>query len=111
MAMVTAIYSITKQLPKEELYGLTNQIRRAAVSIPSNIAEGKSRRSTKDYVRFILMARGSTAELETQLLICKNLDYVSEDQLRPVFDEITQIGRMLSGLATALEGGVRPAST
>lgn len=73
IAMVTSVYSISKQLPKEELYSLTNQIRRAAVSIPSNIAEGKARYNTKDFIRFLLIARGSVAELETQLHICQNL--------------------------------------
>lgn len=97
MAFVTKVYTLTKLFPKEELYSLTNQIRRAAVSIPSNIAEGRSRHTTKDYMRFIIMARGSVAELETQLLISKNLGYVTEDKLQPLLKDAGEIGRMLSG--------------
>jgi four helix bundle protein len=86
--LVVSVYSITKQFPREELYSLTSQIRRAAVSIPSNIAEGKARRSTKDFTRFITIARGSTAELETQLLISQDLGYLSEEQVQSLLDEI-----------------------
>lgn len=71
MDMVCVIYSIVKKLPKEELFALSDQIRRAAVSIPSNIAEGQARNSTKEFIQFITIANGSKAELETQLLLCK----------------------------------------
>ncbi|ASW74926.1 four helix bundle protein [Chryseobacterium piperi] len=71
--LVTEVYSYTKNFPKEEMYGLTNQIRRSSISIPSNIAEGHSRRSQADYIQFLKIARGSCAELDTQLIISKNL--------------------------------------
>ncbi|HUY68444.1 MAG TPA: four helix bundle protein [Alphaproteobacteria bacterium] len=103
MDLVVKIYSLTKQFPRDELYSLTNQIRRAAISIPSNIAEGKAKRSKRDFVNFIAIARGSAAELETQLLISQRLAYISVEQARPVLDDINEIGRMLSGLLSKLE--------
>jgi four helix bundle protein len=75
MAVVKSVYVVTRQFPKIENYGITNQMRRAAVSIPSNIAEGKSRQGDKEFARFLLIARGSLAELETQLLISQDLFY------------------------------------
>jgi four helix bundle protein len=79
---VTNIYKSTKQFPQEELYGLTSQIRRAAVSIPSNISEGAARNSTKEYIQFLYIALGSTAEVETQLIISENLKYLNDNTLR-----------------------------
>jgi four helix bundle protein len=75
MTLVQEVYRITNSFPKEEVFGLTSQIRRAAVSIPSNIAEGRSRRTRKDFGQFLAIAYGSAAELETQLLIAKSLNY------------------------------------
>ena len=103
MDIVTDIYKLTKAFPKEELYGLTSQMRRAAVSIPSNIAEGRARRSTKDYLRFIVMARGSVAELETQMQIGVNLAYASAEETETIQNDVTRVGRMLSGLISTLE--------
>ncbi len=79
---VTDIYKVTSNFPKFELYGLTNQIRKASVSIPSNIAEGSARRSTKEYIQFLYISLGSVAEVETQLLISKNLGYINDDTLK-----------------------------
>jgi four helix bundle protein len=101
--LVSTIYVLTKPFPKEEIYGLTSQIRRAAISIPSNIAEGRAKRSTGDYIRFLNIAYGSCAELETQLLIAQDLDYCSERDAELVLTMIYQINRMLSGLITSLE--------
>lgn len=85
--LVTEIYSVTTIFPKEELYGLTSQIRRASISVPSNIAEGHSRRSTSDYLQFLKIARGSCAELETQLIISKNLSYLSSEKFKILIEK------------------------
>lgn len=77
VAFVTEIYVITENFPKSEMFGLSSQLRRAAVSVPSNIAEGNSRRSSPDYTQFLKISRGSCAEIETQLLIAKNLGFIS----------------------------------
>jgi len=79
MELAEKVYLVTKNLPKEELFGLVSQTRRAAVSIPSNIAEGNARSSSKEYVQFLSIARGSCAELETQLLLCARLNLLSND--------------------------------
>ena len=79
---VTSIYKLTKDFPKTEIYGLTNQMRRAAVSIPSNIAEGAARNSTKEYIQFLYIALGSVSEIDTQLIISKNLGFVDNVELR-----------------------------
>ena len=79
MNLTTNIYKVTSRFPRHELYGLSQQIRRAAVSVPSNIAEGKGRYSDRDFVRFLLVARGSLLELETQVIIAQKLGYVSQE--------------------------------
>ncbi len=96
MELVAEVYRITKKLPKDELYGLTNQLRRAAVSIPSNIAEGNGRGSTNEYVRFLYIARGSRAEVETQLLLCVELGYLQEPEVAPVLGLCTEVAKMLN---------------
>ncbi|MGE3623129.1 MAG: four helix bundle protein [Bdellovibrionales bacterium] len=101
--MVARIYEATKLFPREELYTLTSQIRRAAISIPSNIAEGRGKRSTRDFMRYISIACGSLAELETQLVIAGKLGYLPAHQLDPLFDELARIGRMLNGMLAGLE--------
>jgi four helix bundle protein len=78
--LVSSIYKITKAFPKEELYTLTSQIRRAAISIPSNISEGRAKRSTKEFIRFVNIASGSAAELETHIVIGERLGYISTQQ-------------------------------
>ncbi len=95
MELVTSIYTLTKDYPKEELYGLTTQIRRSAVSIPSNIAEGAARRGAKEFTHFLYVALGSCAELDTQLSIAKNLGYPSEDEY---INQLVRIRFMLLGL-------------
>ena len=98
MALVTEVYSITRLFPKEELYGLVSQIRRSAVSIPSNIAEGYGRYSTNDYIRFLQIAIGSLYEFQTQLEIGLNLGYLSKDIYEKVYEQSREIERMLSSL-------------
>ena len=102
MDFVVEIYEISKLLPKEETYGISDQIRRAAVSIPSNIAEGQSRNSAKEFIQFLSIARGSLAELETQLLICIKVNMLSEDNITEAQNIITEIGKMIKGLMNKL---------
>jgi len=101
--LVVTVYSLTKRFPKEELYTLVSQLRRSAISIPSNIAEGHSKRATKDYIRFVNIAYGSLAELETQLVISEKLNYLPAKDLEPLWEETKSIGRMLNGLISGLE--------
>ena len=94
--LVVEVYEITKEFPKEEMFGITSQIRRSAVSIPSNISEGAARNTAKEFVQFLHIALGSAAELETQLIIAKSLDYMKDDD--ELLDKLTSIMKMLSGL-------------
>ncbi len=98
MQLVVDVYNLIRLLPKEETYGLSDQMRRAAISIPSNIAEGNARSSQKDMVHFLHIAQGSRAELETQLELCELIGYISKERLEPVLMQTQEIGRMLSGL-------------
>ena len=102
MDLVKKIYSATRSFPKEELYGLTGQIRRCAVSIPSNIAEGYGRNSTTDYVRFLRIAIGSLYELQTQMEISFNLDFLKERDHERFSSRCTEIEKMLSSLINKL---------
>jgi len=95
---VAKIYRITEGFPKEEVYSITNQLRRAAVSVPSNIAEGASRKSTKDRKRFYEIARSSLVELDTQLEISIRLDYISGDQITELTKILNHLFAMLSNL-------------
>lgn len=98
MQLVLLIYGVTKHFPKEETYGLISQMRRCAVSIPSNIAEGKGRSSRKDMNVFLCHARGSVHELETQLLIAEKLGYMKPSDAAEVMSTIAEVARMLNGL-------------
>ncbi|MBE6741373.1 MAG: four helix bundle protein [Ruminococcaceae bacterium] len=98
MKLVTDVYSLTKQLPKEEIYALSTQMRRAVISIPSNIAEGQKRKSPKEFCNFLSIARGSLGELETQLLICVQLNYLSEQQINNATNLCEEISKMLNAL-------------
>ena len=102
MDLVKMIYQATRQFPKEELYGLTNQVRRAAVSIPSNIAEGQARRSTAEFKNFLSIAQGSRAEVETQIMIAQRLDYISPQQTEPILSLSEEIKRMIYSLTNKL---------
>lgn len=93
--LVKEVYCLVKKLPKEETHSLSDQMRRAAVSIPSNIAEGNGRKSLTDYARFLDIARGSEYELETLLQICVMLGYLTEKDTEKAFDLIAQVGKML----------------
>ena len=102
MQMVKELYSITRDFPKEEIYGLTSQIRRSAVSVPSNIAEGYGRNSTNDYIRFLQIACGSLYELQTQMEIAVNLNYLSKEKSESIFKLSNEIERMLNSLLRKL---------
>jgi len=102
MELVTAIYASTQRFPKEETYGLTSQMRRAAVSIPSNIAEGQGRRLEGDFQHFLRNGRGSLLELETQILIAQNLQYLEEADAEMLLAMCAEAGRILNGLIGSL---------
>jgi len=103
MELVVGVYKQTRNFPKEEIYGLTSQMRRAAVSIPSNIAEGKGRSSDRDRALFFCHARGSLLELETQILIAQQLKYLTALQGEELMKISTQLGRMLNALIQSLK--------
>lgn len=106
MELVAEVYKLTKNFPPAELYGLTSQARRAAVSIPSNVAEGYGRRGRGDYVRFLDIARGSTNELETQLILACQLDLVTHKQAQPALDLVSEVQRILAGLVSKLRSSL-----
>lgn len=95
MTLITKIYSTTKKFPKEEQFGITSQIRRSAVSIPSNIAEGFGRNSNKEYLRFLNISIGSLFELQTQLEISKNIEYLTQEEFNILYDDSREVERML----------------
>ena len=101
--LVTAFYRASQRFPKEEIFGLVSQIRRSAVSVPSNIAEGHARTSRKEFQYFLSNARGSLAELETQLTIAHQLAYIDETEINQLLDRLGEVGRILNGLLTALK--------
>ena len=101
--LVKKVYTITKKYPQDELYGLTAQVRKAAISIPSNIAEGQARQSVKDFQRFLNISKGSSAEVDTQMVISKELEYISKEELDDIYGDILEILRMLQGLIDSLE--------
>jgi four helix bundle protein len=98
MALAVLIYEVTRDFPKEEIYGLTVQIRRSAVSVPSNIGEGYGRNSTGDYRRFLQVAMGSVCELETQLILTSRLGFLSKSQYDRLASDLDEVERMLSAL-------------
>lgn len=98
IAFVTDVYNQTGNFPKEEMYGLVSQLRRSAVSIPSNIAEGAARQSNKEFIQFLYVALGSLMELDTQLIIAKNLNFLSNENLNDLQSKTDEIGKMLNGL-------------
>jgi four helix bundle protein len=104
--LVTLIYDKTKSFPKDELFGLTSQIRRSSVSIPSNISEGAARESNKEYLRFLYIAQGSISELDTQLLIANNLNFLINSDYAQIDERIISIRKMLAGLIKFRKGRI-----
>jgi four helix bundle protein len=102
MKLAREVYRETAAFPRHELYGLTQQIRRAAVSVPSNVAEGKGRHSDKEFAHFLFNARGSLLELETQLILAEELEYLSAADTRRLLALAECVGRALSGLINSL---------
>jgi four helix bundle protein len=103
MNLVVSIYSLTRSFPKEEMYGLTSQIRRAVVSVPANISEGAARKYTKEYLNFLRISLGSLSELETLVLIAWQLNYLKNEDHQFVSSQIKRITILLSGLIKSLE--------
>jgi four helix bundle protein len=102
MDLVVEVYELVKLLPGEELYVLSDQMRRAAISIPSNIAEGQERSTTRDFIKYLHIAKGSKAELETQLLICVRLHFLTQLQIQSARVLLVEIGKMLNALIRSL---------
>ena len=103
MDFVVEVYRPTESFPKEEKFGLTSQIRRAAVSVPANIAEGAARQSGKEFLHFLSNAQGSASELETELTIAHRLDYLSQSRYAEMLSRLDKIGRLLTGLSQHLK--------
>lgn len=101
-SVVKGVYKLTGEFPAEEKYGLVSQMRRAAVSVPSNIAEGQARHTTREFVQFVSHAEGSAAELETQLLISVELGYCGDAKARQVLDSVTEVRKRLGSLRRKL---------
>lgn len=102
MDLVPGAYKASHRWPKEEGYGLISQVRRAAVSVPANIAEGQGRDSTREFLRFLNIANGSLYEVETHLLIASQLDYLDPDGVAPPMEQTAEVGRLLNGLMSNL---------
>ena len=105
MNFVTEVYKLTKGFPKEELYALTSQIRRCVISVPSNIAEGASRKGTKEFIQFLWIANGSLSEFETQIEIAQKLGYL--DSVEIVIEKVKHIRKMMHGLIHSLENKIK----
>jgi four helix bundle protein len=110
MDLAEVCYRLTRQFPREELYGFTSQIRRAAASVPANIAEGNGRENRGDYIQFIRIAQGSLKELETHVLLSSRIGIASPETITPILDKCGVVGRMLRGLIRSLQVGKRRAN-
>ena|SRR2546422_359598 len=102
MDLTEEVYPATRRFPKEEIYGLTSQLRRAAVSVPSNIAEGQGRKSTNEFLHHLSIAYGSLMEVETQLLIAARLGYLEQESIEKLMERAGEVGRLINGLYNSL---------
>jgi four helix bundle protein len=102
MNLVVECYQLTKKFPKKEAYGLSSQLQRSAVSVPSNIAEGRQRQHKREFIQHLSIAYSSLAELETHLQIAGRLEYIDEDRLSEILDKTGNIGKMINGLRKSL---------
>lgn len=103
MDLVVSVYAVTERFPSREKFSLTDQIHRAAVSVPNNIAEGQAHFNKREFLHFLRHARGSLAEVETQILLAKRLNYISETDQEAVSKPVDELGRIMSGLIRSLE--------
>lgn len=103
MNLAQTIYDLTRNFPKEEIYGLTSQVRRCAVSVPANIAEGQGRRSKKEFQQFLGHARGSLLELDTHLELALRFGYIDSEAYQNVLPQVQEVGRILNGLLRSLD--------
>jgi four helix bundle protein len=103
MDLVVMCYQMTTKFPKNEIYGLSSQLQRAAVSVPANIAEGRQRQHSKEFLQHLSIAYGSLAELETHIQIAGRLNYIYEDQIKKILGITAEIGKMLNGLRRSIE--------
>src|SRR5689334_17485281 len=110
MALATEVYRVTEHFPRAEMYGLTNQLRRAVVAVPSDIAEGKGRLSKREFIQMLARARGSLFEVVTQIEIGKNLQFVDEPSFARVSQQCAEVGRLLNGLIRAIRNSLRAKS-
>lgn len=105
VGFVVDVYQATRSFPKTEQYALADQLKRAAVSIPSNIAEGAARQTKKEFIQFLYIARGSASEIDTQLEVARKLNYIDEGEKARLDDKLDTIGKMLTGLIRSLKNG------
>ena len=103
MDVAQLVYEVSGSCPKEELFGIVSQMRRSAVSIPSNIAEGQGRKSTRDFLRFLSIAHGSVCEMETQVVLAGRLGFLNSDQVQQVLESSAEVGRLVNGLYNSLQ--------
>ena len=103
MDLVEVVYGLSSRFPKDEMYGLTSQVRRAVVSVPSNIAEGEGRNAPNDFARFLSIAHGSLREVETQLLVAVRLKYLAEEDITNAMTLCEETGRIINGLKRSLK--------
>ena len=106
--MVTSIYKITKAFPKDEIFGLVSQMHRAAVSVPSNIAEGYARGTDKEKLHFLRISSGSLSEIETQLILSLNLGYIGQETYNELSEQITSVWKQLNALISSIKKGLSP---
>lgn len=102
MELVAEVYLLVKKLPEEELFAMSDQIRRSAISVPSNIAEGQGRNSVKEFNHFLAIAKGSKVVLETQLLLCVKINYLTNSEIKTAINLIQEVGKMLNALQKSL---------
>lgn len=101
--LVKSVYVLSNKFPKGETYGLTSQIRRSVISIPSNVAEGSGKNSDKDFARFLNIAIGSSFELETQLILCFDLEYINKNEFDIIIDKVNEVQKLIFGFSKTLQ--------